>query len=141
MDAEFVLLLRYLIRSGKVVENRIDDLLGNVDLSATKMLSLRYMEQAEEPLPLGQLASSLAFVKSNMTQLADHLEADHLVERVPDVNDRRSKLLKLTDEGKHQCNNALKILEPLESQLRETFTPDEQRLLIVLLQRLNDALE
>ena len=41
-------------------------------------------------------------VKSNITQLVDRLEADHLVRRVPDPADRRSILAAITDEGRQR---------------------------------------
>src|SRR5262245_48338741 len=88
-DEELLLLLRYVLRVGKLSEAKLDGLLSQVDLSSTRLLTLHQLEEADEPLSLSQLASCLAFVKSNSTQLVDHLEADELVRRQRAPNDRR----------------------------------------------------
>src|SRR5947208_13515993 len=100
IEEEIVQLQLYLIRMGKVTEVRMDTLLNEIDLSASRLLTLRRLEQAEEPLSLSQLASCLAFVKSNATQLIDRLEQDQLVRRVPHAEDRRCTLIEVTEAGK-----------------------------------------
>ncbi len=61
-------------------------------------LQARAMLQLEQPQPMRALADHLACEPSNVTGLADRLEASGLVERVAGA-DRRVKLLRLTDEG------------------------------------------
>jgi DNA-binding MarR family transcriptional regulator len=138
---EAFLLLRYLVRTGRVAEARIDGLLGDVELSATKLLTLRQLEQANEPLSLGQLATCLAFVKSNATQLVDHLEAEQLVKRVPAPHDRRCTFLKLTDEGQQRYEAAWQALQPLIAKIYALYTPEERTQLLTLLQRLDEGLK
>jgi DNA-binding MarR family transcriptional regulator len=50
-------------------------------------------------LPLGELADSLEVTPRNITGLVDHLERAQLVQRVPDPEDRRSVLARLTPAG------------------------------------------
>jgi DNA-binding MarR family transcriptional regulator len=54
----------------------------------------------ETPRPMHELAAQLCCDPSNVTGLIDRLEARRLVERTPDVADRRVKMLSLTGEGK-----------------------------------------
>src|SRR5262245_37777094 len=75
-------LIEALMRSGKTVEMQLDAALAPAALSAAKWGVLRQLAEAGEDLPLGQLATKLACVKSNVTQLMDRLEAEHLVRRV-----------------------------------------------------------
>lgn len=138
MNEEILLLLRVLMRSGRTAEAKLDGLLDEADLSATKLLALQHIAQSNEALSLGQLAMCLAFVKSNATQLIDHLEEDRLVKRVPAPNDRRCTLLELTEDGEERYEAALQMIEPLMAKLEALYTPDERAQLLMLLQRLSD---
>lgn len=53
-----------------------------------------------EPRPMSRLASVLHCEPSNVTGLADRLERRGLVERRPDPQDRRIKLIAPTDAGR-----------------------------------------
>jgi DNA-binding MarR family transcriptional regulator len=52
-----------------------------------------------------------------MTQLVDRLEADKLVERVNDPNDRRSVRAVLTDAGRERQAEGARILAETEREL------------------------
>ncbi len=54
--------------------------------------------------PLGELALALDSTPRNVTGLVDHLERDGLVERVPDLDDRRSVRARLTEKGHTKIN-------------------------------------
>src|SRR5262249_19248186 len=56
---------------------------------------LLHLIEPERQLPMGQLASTLACDKSNVTGLVDRLESRGLVSRRPSVEDRRVKVLVL----------------------------------------------
>ena len=58
------------------------------------------MKELDEPKPMGRIAEVLACDNSAMTWITDRLEEKGLVERQADPNDRRVKLLALTDEGR-----------------------------------------
>src|SRR6185295_6081673 len=51
------------------------------------------------PIPMGQLAETLACDASNVTGLVDRLETRGLVRRRPSAEDRRVKVLDLTPTG------------------------------------------
>jgi len=140
MNQKVLALLCSIVKTGRFVESKQDRLLDTVELSVTKMLALQHLLRADEPLSLGDLAERLQFVKSNVTQLVDNLEAAGLVQRVPHVSDRRCKVLVLTDEGRQQAAAALEAVQPLVNQIAALYTPEEQETLAQLLQRLNEAL-
>ena len=54
---------------------------------------------AEDPVPMSELAEALMCDASNVTGIVDRLEARGLVERRPAPKDRRVKMLALTTEG------------------------------------------
>src|SRR5580765_4645037 len=88
------------LHASSVLESRLEARLSEVGLSLPKLAALHQLTVAGESLPLGQLAERLACVKSNVTQLVDRLEADGLVNRAADANDRRSRLAGFSSAGR-----------------------------------------
>jgi DNA-binding MarR family transcriptional regulator len=125
-----------LLGAAHEVEARLEGALGRVGLSLAKFNVLSRLVEAGEPVPLGCLADRCSCVRSNMTQLVDRLEADRLVERVSDPNDRRSVRAVLTDEGRARHAEGAGALAAAE---REVFAPlgeREREALVRLVQRL-----
>src|SRR6266850_6571853 len=58
-----------------------------------------HLIEPERPIPMGQLAETLACDASNVTGLVDRLESRGLVRRRPSAEDRRVKVLDLTPAG------------------------------------------
>lgn len=100
-----------------MIQDRLEAALGPTGLSLAKLGALRHLAEANEPLPLGQLAERIACVKSNVTQLVDRLEADELVRRVPDPSDRRSVRAEITDEGRVRYEAGMQALQSAEDEL------------------------
>src|SRR5476649_1852076 len=115
------------LHASGVLESRVEARLSDVGLSLAKLSALHHLTAAGESLPLGQLADRLACVKSNITQLVDRLEADGLVSRAPDPNDRRSRLAVLTKAGRRVCEEGLALLNKTERELFGALTPAEAR--------------
>lgn len=105
-------------------------------LSIAKLGALRHLAEANEPLPLGQLAERIACVKSNVTQLVDRLEADKLVRRVPDPSDRRSIRAEITEEGRVRFESGMNAYESAEETLVSELELTDRDQLQVLLARL-----
>ncbi|CAN5170935.1 MarR family transcriptional regulator [soil metagenome] len=99
-------------------------------------LQARSLLQLEEPQPMRALADHLACEPSNVTGLADRLEASGLVERVPG-SDRRVKLLQLTGEGA-RLRGRLAARVAAGSTVTAKLSPAERRTLSGLLDRLLD---
>lgn len=140
VNQETMRLLRQLIKSAKLTENRVDAFLGELDLSATKLLTLRHLEQSEEPVSLGALAHCMAFAKSNATQLIDHLEEAGLVYRVPSPVDRRCTEVAVTALGRERENAATQAIRPLADRLEATFSSAERARFLEYLDRLADEM-
>ena len=124
------------LHASGVLETRIEARLSEVGLSLAKLAALHQLSEAGESLPLGQLADRLACVKSNVTQLVDRLEADGLVNRAADANDRRSRLAVLSDAGHKAYARGREIQQQAERELFAALTPDESAKLHELLTKL-----
>src|SRR5262244_1605420 len=73
-------------------------LAAEFDLSPAQCHVLHLIEPGR-PIPMGQLAETLACDASNVTGLVDRLESRGLVRRRPSSTDRRLKVLDLTPAG------------------------------------------
>jgi len=124
------------LHASSVLESRLESRLSEVGLSLAKLAALDRLTQAGESLPLGQLAERLSCVKSNVTQLVDRLEADGLVSRTADPNDRRSRIAVLTDAGRVAYRKGSEIQMQTERELFEVLTKDEADVLHQLLGKL-----
>jgi DNA-binding MarR family transcriptional regulator len=71
-----------------------------------------------------------------MTQLVDRLEADRLVERVSDPNDRRSIRAALTEEGRARHAEGAGVLEEAQGEVLSRLDADERAALARLVRQL-----
>jgi DNA-binding MarR family transcriptional regulator len=124
------------LHTSSVLESRVEAKLSEIGLSLAKLAALHRLSEAGESLPLGQLAERLSCVKSNVTQLVDRLEADGLVSRAADPNDRRSRLAVLTDAGREAYERGMRIQIDAEEALFGALTPEESATLHTLLAKL-----
>src|SRR5947199_958205 len=113
------------LHASGVLESRTELKLAEVGLSLPKLAALHRLTDAGGSLPLGQLAERLACVKSNVTQLVDRLEADGLVVRAADPNDRRSRLAVLTEVGKTTYARGSQIQQQTEREIFATLSKEE----------------
>src|SRR6266480_2974214 len=124
------------LHASGVLESRTELKLAEVGLSLPKLAALHRLTEAGGSLPLGQLAERLACVKSNVTQLVDRLEADGLVSRAADPNDRRSRLAVLTEAGRKAYARGTEIQSQAEKELFSALSTEESKRLHELLAKL-----
>lgn len=139
MDEGTVATLEALVRSGRLTEARLDAVLDVAGLSVAKWWALRHLSRSGVPLPLSKLAALLDCARSNATQLVDRLEAEGLVRRIPDPEDRRGVLAEMTDEGHDRYRKGLEALSRVEHTLERLYSPRERSQLVRLLERLDSA--
>ena len=73
---------------------------------------------------------------STIAGLAVRLEKKGLIESLPDPNDRRVKLVHLTEAGASVCEDSFKDIIASEERLLSDLTDVEQTLLLNLLERM-----
>ena len=125
-----------LLHTAGSVQAHAEVKLASVGLSLAKLGALKALSDAGESMPLSQLAGRLSCVKSNITQLVDRLEADGLVARAPDPNDRRGRLAVLTPAGRDAFDKGTRIYEDTERDLLAGLDPAEVRQLAALMEKL-----
>ena len=126
-----------LLESVRQVEAELERALEGVGLSLAKYGVVSRLAEAEEPLTLSALADRCSCVRSNITQLVDRLEAEHLVERVPDPQDRRAIRARLTAVGRQRQEEGAKAIEDVEAHMLERLAGSERETLVNLLDSLS----
>jgi DNA-binding MarR family transcriptional regulator len=134
-EPPFVVLAE-ILRTLHAVETRLEGALEPMGLSLAKFKTLHTLVSAGEPLPLRALAEHCACVRSNITQLVDRLEADKLVVRTDDPDDRRSIRAELTAEGRARYQAAFGALQAAESDVLGQIPKGQRDLLVELLRSL-----
>jgi len=123
-----------LLQAAHVLEDRLEAALSKVDLSGAKLGVLTELVKAGEPLTLGDLASRIQCVRSNVTQLVDRLEAQGLVRRVDDPSDRRSVRAELTREGHARHAAGAKQMERIQGEFAAVLPAAERAALSRMLE-------
>ena len=124
------------IHAAHALEEKLEDALEKAELSMPKFSVLNELVSAGEALSLGELASRLSCVRSNMTQLVDRLEADGLVRRVACPTDRRSVKAEITDAGRARQADGSKEVTRLQDEVAAGVPVEDRATLVRLLAHL-----
>lgn len=84
----------------------------------------------------GRLIRETLVTSGTMTNRIDRLTTRGFVERLPDPNDRRGVLVRLTDEGRTAVDGAFAALVEAERELLTELSPDNRSELASLLRAL-----
>ena len=87
------------------------------------------------------IADTYSISRQTMTGLLDKLEKDGLVERKNHEEDRRKKIIVLSDKGVKYCQSFLDSLHQTEQKCFSSLSEYEQVQLNVLTQRVVDGLK
>ncbi|MGN6637125.1 MAG: MarR family winged helix-turn-helix transcriptional regulator [Oryzihumus sp.] len=108
------------------------------DLEGWEFDVLSALRRAGEPYELspGQLVTQTLVTSGTMTNRVDRLTARGLVERLPDLHDRRGVIVRLTPAGRRAVDDALAGLLERERGLLAELSDGEREQLSDLLRRL-----
>lgn len=101
-------------------------LLPHIDLEGTK---------------LTELAARIGISKQAVGEIVDDLEAQGLLERIPDPRDRRAKLVRFTAKGRKGLLAGLAVLEEKEAEVATSLGERQMESLARTLRRLVEILE
>lgn len=92
-------------------------------------------------LPQAELARLAQVEQSSMAQLLNRMERDGLIERVPAPDDKRSRLISLSDGAARRMPKAKAVMESTSRQALVGFSDKERDQLFALLSRVNANLD
>jgi DNA-binding MarR family transcriptional regulator len=139
-DRLAVLLFVQLHHTADLILKKIERGLSKHGLSVARYAILRMMH-GREPVQLSWLADHHFSYRSNITAMVNRLVRDGLVERIPDMTDRRVTRVHLTDLGRSTVEEAR---APHLQHLSEVLAPldqNERHMMINLLEKLSVPLE
>ena len=110
-----------LLAAAHSVEQRLEAAMEEVGLSSAKFSALTHLVEAGEALSLSECAKRMTCVRSNITQLMDRLEAEGLVKRVDDPNDRRGVRATVTPLGFERQATGAKQLAKVQKEFAKTL--------------------
>jgi DNA-binding MarR family transcriptional regulator len=115
-----------------------------VDLNLTRaQLRICFLLSCQGPMTPGKVADALEVPKANITGIVDRLVAHGLVSRREDPEDRRSYILRLTEEGQGQVNRLrdawIARMERVLNKLNQEDLESLCRGFEALLQTMHDA--
>jgi DNA-binding MarR family transcriptional regulator len=93
---------------------------GTANLRAAHLALFPHIDLGEGTR-LTELAARLGITKQAVGQLVDDLEAEGMVDRVPDPNDQRAKRVIFTNAGKTSILEGLQHLKSLEPELNRAL--------------------
>lgn len=122
----------------RVMNDHMNPLFAEAGLQSGEFDVLATLRRSGEPYMLSptQLYEAAMISSGGMTNRLDRLERAGLVERLPDPNDRRGKLIALTDAGKQVIDETIGRHVANEERLLSVLTPVEQEKLNALLKKL-----
>ncbi len=123
-------------RLQRVFNTRLGRQKGAVKLSGSRLRLLLAVEEVGR-LRMGDLADDLGITARTVTTLVDALEREGLLARLPDPTDRRATLLELTEKAQTQFEQVRRLQMELGEELVAPLDPQQRRLLLDLLSRLN----
>src|ERR1700736_738463 len=115
-----------------------DDFTARVAECSLSLSQGKLIRELAKPQSQRELARRLHYDPSNITALADSLEARGLIERRTDASDRRFRLLALTPEGE-RLRASLEALLAQPPHFLDRLTIAEQKQLHTLLAKVFDT--
>jgi DNA-binding MarR family transcriptional regulator len=88
-----------------------------------------------------EIAGLLEVAKSRATVIVDNLEKKGLVQRAPDPNDARVKLINLTPSGQRKVREIEEFMFSLHQQLLGQIDPGQRTGVITALETLRSSME
>lgn len=127
------------INAGKQVAQLIDERLDSVGLSNARLWALQSIvatDQLDTLVTVTCLADVMNTTKSNVTAMVDRLIAEGLVTRHQSVEDRRTVIIALTEEGQRRYQAGVEVVRAFHAELSEKFSAEEMQLLNCILEKL-----
>ena len=122
----------------RVMRDHMNPLFAEAGLRPGEFDVLATLRRSGKPYMLSptKLYEAAMITSGGMTNRIDRLERARLIERRPDPNDRRGKLIALTDAGKRTIDETIGRHVANEERLLSVLTRAEQEELNALLEKL-----
>lgn len=125
-----------------MLEKRANNELRKKGLTLMQVSVLTVLLDSEENrLSMKELEKYFGVAQSTIAGIISRLEQKELVEAVGNANDKRIKIVKITDFGKKCCETEFYQREKTEKAILEGFSEEEKKTLNSFLVRVADNLK
>lgn len=123
-------------KSALVIEKMSNQVLAPYELTHTqyKILMLLFRNLGK-PIRQADIEAHLSMTNPSVTGIIQNLEKKEFVERIQNPDDKRSKLVKLTERAVSMEEELYSLGESLEAQVIRNLTTEESQQLIALLKK------
>lgn len=111
---------------------------SNLTLSQISVL-IELDETAEKKMSMKQMEKRVHVAQSTLAGVVKRLEEKGFVESMGSENDRRVKVIRITEKGRECCRAAEKSTDEAENRLLSNLTDVEKQILISLLKKVRDS--
>lgn len=124
------------------LEKQANNSLRADGLTMAQVGVLLMLDRAEHrQMPLKELEKALHVAQSTAAGIVSRLEQKGLVESFGDAEDRRVKVVRLSEAGAGCCRTADARMAEAERQLLSSLTEAERDFFILLLRKVRDSLQ
>lgn len=124
------------------LEKQANNTLRADGLTMAQVGVLLMLDRAEHrQMPLKELEKALHVAQSTAAGIVSRLEQKGLVESFGDAEDRRVKVVRLSEAGAGCCRTADARMAEAERQLLSSLTEAERDIFILLLRKVRDSLQ
>ena len=103
----------------------LDEQLRPLGYGTARMEALSTIARAKEPSAQIAIAKRIGIEGPTLTRMLDTLEAEGLVVRRQDPNDRRTKLIELTDAGRKALDEIMEVANAFRASVLKSLSDDE----------------
>ena len=122
---------KFFFELGMTQRTKVGAQLGKLGLSFAQAHALRLLDP-DEPMPMSSLADRLFCDASNVTGIADRLEARGLVRRQSTAGDRRVKALTITSAGMKLREQVVELMSQPPDAIAALSEADQRALRDIL---------
>jgi DNA-binding MarR family transcriptional regulator len=128
--------LRYI---SSIVKQKGREILANFPITPPQFVALQWLNE-DGDMTIGELSNKMYLACSTTTDLIDRMEANELVERVRDTNDRRVVRIHLKEKGKKIIVDVLEARREYLSTILKDFSEQDVEDLARTLQILHNEM-
>lgn len=108
------------------VRRHFDFLFGDLPIQGAQGRIIHLINVKKEISPVG-LAKEMRLRRATITEHLNYLEAKGLIVRSESPDDKRSKIVTLTDKGREMDEIIAKRIRQFDQDLADLFTPEERK--------------
>lgn len=139
-DQLFMHFTHALTRVARAYKTAADKVASCYGLSPATAWPAVMIDQMGNGIRPGEVAEALGLDPSSVVRVIDQLIAAELLIREEDANDRRARLLSLTEDGKQRVRQIGTAMRPFRQCLFEDIDPKDVEIALTVLEKLGDAI-